>query len=413
MDYKTLYLSQISGHYCTSKELCYSTVYKHFLDAKQLSLFNEFKDNSSDDFSNSLIKLDLKSFNSNSIYFSKCVELTQSTTTILDLLMDDLQKEDKPLAIRNINEILRSRIFSEVEGTLNIENVPTTRKRVTDLLIKGEQPKNKNDQIIKNMGHAIEFVFAKPEFNKENLYKLYNLLSEEQLDIEHQLKENDLYRYDDVFIDNYVGCPVNKLDECMDSLFTFINENLDNNELKLYLPHIAHYYILYIHPYFDFNGRTARMVSLWVSLLLEMKWYPPFISDAINQTKNKYYSALSESRNARNDMTYFLLYMSNLTISYFLAYQNVEHIEKTLLSKEITLSALDKDYIKRIIVSYSGPFSYNDFTKWNHIDITKQGALKILNQFTKYGILEEVITNGSKKFFRINEDMIIYKTDII
>lgn len=409
MDYNELYINQLNSHYCTAKELQYSAVYNYFLTPQQLKEFYEFKDNSTYNYEDSLIKLDLKSFNSSNIYFSRCVELSQSLTDIIDLLKDDLKNTNQPLAIRNINEILRSRIFSEVEGTLNIENVPTTRKRVAELLLKDDQPKNKNDQIIKNMAHGIEFVFTKPEFNKENLYKLYNMLSENQLDSQHKLKDNEFYRYDDVFIDEYVGCPVNKIEECMNSLFIFINKNLDNRMLKFYLPHIAHYYIVYIHPYFDFNGRTARMVSLWVSLLLNMEYYPPFISDAINQTKGKYYFAISESRNSHNDLTYFLLYINDLTISYFLAYKNIEHIDKVLLEKGVSLSNLDKDYIKRIIVSANGPFSYNDFTAWNHIDITKQGALKILNQFISYGLLEEVNTSANKKYFKVNEQMIIYR----
>lgn len=409
MDYKDLYINQIKDHYCTAKELQYSAVYNYFLSPKQVNDYYEFKDNNIDDFSDSLIKLNLKSFNSPHIYFSKCIELTQSIVDIVDLLKDDLTKKEEPLVIRNLNEILRSRIFSEVEGTLNIENVPTTRKRVVDLLIKNEEPKDKNDQTIKNMAHGIEFVFTKPEFNKENLYKLYNLLSEDQLDEEHKLRDGDLYRYDDVFVDKYIGCPVNKLDECMNSLFNFVNDNLNNHELMLLLPHIAHYYILYIHPYFDFNGRTARMVSLWVSLLLNLKCYPAFISDAINQTKNKYYSVLAESRNSHNDLTYFLLYINDLTISYFLTYQNIEHIDKSLLEKGVSLTNLEKDYIKRIIISSNGFFSYNDFLIWNHIEMTKQGALKILNKFVSYGVLKEIKTSNNKKFFKVNDKIIVYK----
>ena len=33
---------------------------------------------------------------------------------------------------------------------------------------------------------------------------------------------------------------------------------------------IVQYYILYIHPYFDFNGRTARMAFIWILYLNNM-----------------------------------------------------------------------------------------------------------------------------------------------
>ena len=409
MDYKELYINQLRKHYCNARELQYNTIYGYFLDLDELSHFYDYIDNVEEDFSNSLIKLDLKTFNFKNIYFSRCIELSQSLMNYCSLLIEDLKMDNSSLAIRNMPEILRSRIYSEVEGSLNIENVPTTRKRFEELVVKGEKPITANDKVIKNMASAIEFVLKKPAFTKDNLYHLYNILSKDSLDYEDRLHEGDYYRDDKVFIDAYEGCPFEKIDECMNSLFKYVNDNLKRQDyLQFLLPHIAHYYILYIHPYFDFNGRTARMVSFWIYLLMNNS-YPPYISDAINQTKGLYYSSLSESRNAHNDMTYFLLYIMDISILYFLTYKNIEHIDEILKNRGIVLSNLDKDYIKRILVSAKTPFMYTDFTRWNHIQITKQGAFKILNRFVEYGILKEVETNNNKKLFCINSDMILYQ----
>ena len=168
----------------------------------------------------------------------------------------------------------------------------------------------------------------------------------------------------------------------MDSLFEFVNSNLKNRDIKYLLPHIAHYYILYIHPYFDLNGRTARMVSYWIFLLLDQRAFPPVISEAINQTKNEYYAVLRETRNSHNDLTYFLLYIFNVSIKYFLTYKNVESIDKRLKDKSFVLSELDKVYIKKILIFAKGKFTYEDFVKWINAEITKQGAFKILNNET-------------------------------
>lgn len=409
MDYKSLYINQLKVHYCNARELQYSTAYNYFLDSNELNQYYNFIDNTKEDFSNSLIKLELKSFNSKSIYFSRCIELSQSIMNYCNLLIEDLKLDNHSLAIRNMSEIMKSRIYSEVEGSLNIENVPTTRKRFEELVVEDKKPVTTSDRVIKNMAAAIEFVLKKPAFTKENLFQLYSILSKDSLDYDHRLHDGDFYRYDKVFVDTYEGCPFEKIDECMNSLFKYVNDNLKSqNYLQFFLPHIAHYYIVYIHPYFDFNGRTARMVSFWIYLLMNNP-YPPYISDAINQTKGQYYTALSESRNARNDMTYFLLYIMDISILYFLTYKNIEHIDSILKNKGIVLSNLDKDYIKRILVSANGNFMYTDFTHWNHIQITKQGAFKILNRFVEYGILNVVNTNNNKKLFCINTDMILYQ----
>lgn len=87
-----------------------------------------------------------------------------------------------------------------MEGTLNVENVPTTHKRVKEVYQK-ENPTDKNDVIIKNMLNAMRFIVReKPAFNKENLLKLYNLLSADCLNDEDKLKEGAYYRDGGVFV---------------------------------------------------------------------------------------------------------------------------------------------------------------------------------------------------------------------
>lgn len=410
MDYKELYKEQLNRHYCTASELQFSNIYNYHLSPNELADFYDYVDEHGSEFSDLFENLPLKSFNSKKIYFSKCREFLLLAHTFLDLLREDLDESEEFLAIRNMPEVIKSRIYSEVEGTLNIESVPTTRRRFEELIYKNEKPKNANDRIIKNMANAIEYVFKRPDFTKENLRHLYDLLSDGCLDYEDRLMDGDYYRNDQVFIDGYEGCPADKIEECMNSLFDFVNENFTKNNITGFmLPHIAHYYVLYIHPYFDYNGRTARMVSLWIYFLINSDSYPPFISDAINQTKGKYYSALSESRNAHNDITYFLLYIFDVSILYFLTYKNIENIETVLKEKGVVISNTDKDYIKRILVSAKGPFSYMDFTSWNRIQISKQGAFKILNRFVEYGILKEVETTSNKKLFEVNKEMIVYE----
>ena len=250
MNYKDIYIEQLQRHYCTSLELQYNSIYGYFLSFEELNGLRDYIDDCEENFKESLIRFDLKSFNSKHIFFSRCVELSQLLVNFGQLLIDDLNEDDHPLAIRNMSEIMKSRIYSELEGSLDIENVPTTRTRFNNLVIKGEQPKNTNDQIIKNMANAIEFVLRKPAFNKENLFTLYSILSKNSLDSERRLKDGDYYRYDKVYIDEFEGCPVDQIEECMDSLFAYVNNNINNkNYLQFYLPHIAHYYILYISHY--------------------------------------------------------------------------------------------------------------------------------------------------------------------
>lgn len=148
------------------------------------------------------------------------------------------------------------------------------------------------------------------------------------------------------------------------------------------------------------------MVSYWVSLLTNSTLFPPIVSEAINQTKNEYYIALSESRDARNDITYFLIYLYKISIKYFLTYKCIENISISLKNKSIILTELDKYYLKKIIISNKGKFSYKDFLSWINIDMSKQGALKILNSFANQGVLKVIETDYKVKLFELNDSLI-------
>ena len=403
----TAFNKQFNEFYYTPKDLEYGAVPGTFLSPFEYAQLLEYKENVASVDNPKVRLLPLVSFNSPGLYLSECRELS--------LMMGSyklLQNVGFDLGDRFSKHFMESRIYSEVEGTLNIENVPTTRKRLSELLDDNAPALNRNDIIIKNMKEGIDFVHSLPAFTKANLFKLYSLLSKDCLDEENRLKPGDFYRYDSVEIAGYHGCPASRIDECMNSLFSYVNSVLNekNPYDLLLLPHICHYYILYVHPYFDYNGRTARMVSYWIYLLSGLDYFPPIVSEAINQTKARYYQAIELSRDAHNDLTYFIIYLFNITIDYVLCYENISQMERECKSRGIILTETELSYIKRILICYEGAFTYTDFLTMAGISISKQGALKILNRFTDYGLLKEVATSSKYKLFDINSERIPYFT---
>lgn len=399
----------LNNTYLTEHEFLYSTNLEYDFEIYEYSKFLEYKNNLLDNHNEYFKEINVLSFNDKKIFYVTCNELN----SLIDLYFE-LYNADKAshnlLSIKFANDILKSRVYSEIEGTLSIEAVYTTRKRVEELESGKRTPSEKNDYIIKNMINGINYIFKKPEFNKDNLLKLYNILTDGCLEDDYKLKENKYYRYDEVEVDNFNGCPSIDIDKCMDSLFKFINDGLNGkiNIPRFLLPHIAHYYIAYIHPYFDYNGRTARMVSYWINLLLGDINFP-ILSEAIDDSKEEYYTSLRNSRNANNDVTYFLIYIFKSLINYFNLYKNIDYIDDNLKNNDIVLSDLEKIYIKKILANSNGKFTYKDFKKWIKNDISKQGAFKILNNFVNYNVLIATDTKSKVKLFSINKDMLLYK----
>ena len=396
---------QLNEKYYTSKELEHGTEPGTYISPFEYGELIAYKESIASLDNPYISLLPLPTFNFKCLYYSPCSDLKN--------LLDNFilfSNEDNGLLDRYSSNFIESRIYSEIEGSLNVENVPTTRKRLKELLEDDAPILDRNDIIIKNMKAGIDFVNRLPEFNKDNLFKLYRLLSNGCLDEEDKLRPLDYYRYDEVEIDRYYGCPPDKIEECMNALFDYVNKTLlskDKNKLIL-LPHFCHYYLIYIHPYFDYNGRTARMVSYWIYLLSGCKVFPPIISEAINQTKNDYYKAIELSRDSHNDLTYFLKYLLSVSIDYLICYQNLDHLEQVVKNKGNVLTQTELNYIKKILISYKGVFSYNDFLKMINASMSKQGALKTLNRFVSYGVLKEIDSTSKVKLFDVNRSSILY-----
>lgn len=411
VDEKELMTFLMEKIYLSPTDIRYNKKYGFCLDSNQYQQFLCYKDNLvlSQDTKEFFIP-DLLVFDAKPFHFAKCRELLLEKESFLNLLREDFNRFGNGIVSRHSEDVLKSRIYSEIEGTLSIEAVKTTRKRIDAILTGKEAPHFRNDFIIRNMDKGIRFVRSKPDFDKESLHHLYHLLSDGVLEEDYRLREKDFYRYDEVEVDGYSGCPYERIEECMDSLFSYANRILSNgsHEEKFFLPLIAHYYIVYIHPYFDYNGRTARMISFWLSLLTGLE-IPTLVSEAIDQTKSRYYSALRQTRMGHNDMTYFLLYLLSVSIAYFNCYRNIEILEQNLRDKNIVLTETERAYVKKILISAKGKFTYKEFRDWIGSDMSKQAAFKTLNNLEEYGILQSNMGKSKTKLFAIAPDVIVYE----
>ncbi|MBE6689554.1 MAG: Fic family protein [Ruminococcaceae bacterium] len=400
----------LQDDYYSIDDLRYNQKIGIMLSKDEFEEFLDIKDQLIDEKNELMEELPLKTFNSKHCFFVKANYLLSVYNEYLRIHLYDIELNHSCLFDRNTEDMLKSRLFSEIEGTLNVENVPTTHKRIAEVS-KMENPTETNDIIIKNMFDAVKFIVKeKPEFNKQNLFKLYSILSNNCLPEDKKLKKEFYYRHEPVYIGKYEGADHAIIDECMNSLFEFAN---DKNNIKVYdhlLPYICHYYILYIHPYFDFNGRTARMVSFWLNYVNKIKAAPYFMSEAINDSKSGYYNAIVNTRECRNDLTYFLGYILETSIKYSFVYKNLEEIKKELSKSGESLTSAEWVYVKKIIIhNPENFFNYKMFLTYIGSDMTKQGALKALNKFESYGILEKSKNKRNETIFKMASNMITYK----
>lgn len=204
----------------------------------------------------------------------------------------------------------------EIISTSAIESIDFNRDSVRNIL-KGMAPKDETENRILGVKKGLEFIAnTANEITEENIYKLYMMAVGDFLDKENRLKEGNYYRHDKVYIISdkieHSGLDYKKLPQYMKTLVMFIN--CDDGINDLIKAAIIHFYVAYIHPYFDGNGRMARLLHLW---FLIQKGYMsalfiPFSSE-IEKSRKLYYRAFTQIEDNKSytgniDITPFIIY---------------------------------------------------------------------------------------------------------
>ncbi len=208
---------------------------------------------------------------------------------------------------------------TEIIATSAIENIDFSRDSVRSIL-SGQASKNEEEKRIEGLKKGLEFI-SDPgnKITEENIYKLYKMAIGKYLDEENQLKEGNLYRHDSVYVagtkEEHTGISYKQVPSYMKSLVKYINQKDDIQDLMKAC--IIHFYIAYVHPWFDGNGRMARLVHLWflVQRGYQSVLFVPF-SSLIEKTRKQYYDAYQTIEDNYRythtiDLTPFLLYFIN------------------------------------------------------------------------------------------------------
>lgn len=128
---------------------------------------------------------------------------------------------------------------------------------------------------------------------------------------------------------NFMPTNANKVSDYLDELIEFINTNpLDLNDIELAT--IYHHKLVWIHPFFDGNGRTVR---LSMNLLLMRCGFPPAI--ILKNDRKKYYEALNQANNGNyQKLTLLMCQALERTLNIYLGampgssydYQSIQNI---------------------------------------------------------------------------------------
>lgn len=249
--------------------------------------------------------LPLNDFNGNNIvYIDNFTPLSQNAVKLL------LKPQYQNYSVKSAE--------NEIIATYAIENIDFSRDSVRRIL-KGMAPADEEESRIEGIKRGLDFISdTSNKITEENFYRLYMTAIGDFLENENRLKDGELYRHDTVYVVSdrveHAGIEHGKLGAYMKKLFDFINRKDDINDLVKAA--VIHFYIAFLHPYFDGNGRMARLVHLW--FLVQNGYRSALFIDfsgKIEKNRKAYYDAftlIEENKkfSGKIDVTPFVLFFT-------------------------------------------------------------------------------------------------------
>ena len=203
-----------------------------------------------------------------------------------------------------------------------------------------------------------------------------------------------------------------EIETLMTNLEMFINQDEISDLDPLIKMAIIHHQFESIHPFFDGNGRTGRIINILYLIKNDLLQSPVlYLSRYINQNKQEYYNLLQNVRN-RGDWSKWILFM--LDAIYHTSLGTIEtiiSIKKLMREhKNIIRDKLPNIYSQELLNNlFSHPYTKIDFMTQS-LQVHKNTATKYLNSLVDLSILDK-LTIGRENYY-INKELFDLLSDV-
>ena len=227
------------------------------------------------------VELPLLGLHHEKLYLTGFAELAEREQMV------NFMYEDLP-ANRGVKDIILLDAFSSA----TIEGARTTVAKVKDSV---HNPVNKDDKMVVNTLKGSNYAY-KCEITENNIRNLWEIVVKDVC--ENESHKGKQYRDGMVYIRDlsrtiHTPAQPEQLEGLMKDWFAYRGSATEHPLIQSF---VCHFYFVYVHPFCDGNGRTARIMNasqLYHEGFKKMKNLP--LSTAINNQLSGYYSSLTES----------------------------------------------------------------------------------------------------------------------
>lgn len=325
------------------------------------------------------VKLPLVGLNGEEIFVTDLKKLTEKAQQLRKVYAD-------------VPEELRvaSVILLDAHSSATIEGAHTTVERMKKCL---QDPETKDEIMVANTYKGCLYAYEH-RIEEANIRELWDIIVKDVC--ENKECAGTLYRDGMVYVGNEIKTEhkparAEDIPRLMNKLFAFEASNELDSLIKSF---IFHFYFVYIHPFCDGNGRTARTIN---SSQLYFSGFPKVksiaIATAINRDLARYYKSIRDceividkkKKKGWLDLSPFVDYMQDIFLD-------------SMINAELAKNTLSETQ-KKILDRMNRTGKNAEITVQKAVEITKltaDGTRKALNGLANEGYL--TIDKSRKKY---------------
>lgn len=310
--------------------------------------------------------------------------------------------------IPNQSMLLNAIVLQEAKDSSEIENIITSQDELYKALTMNKSSVSAETKEVVNYRKAIFHGYNL--IKKQGFLKVNNIVNIQQEIVDNSSGIRNLPGtvLKNIKTGKVVYTPPQNKEEILDLLTNFINHFNHNKQDVSTLINLAilHYQFESIHPFYDGNGRTGRILNILYLILNGLLDIPIlYLSSYIIDNKTVYYKLLNNT-NRTGEWEEWIIFMLQA-----IEMTSIQTIEKISLIRQLLDRTIEKVqkyalkiYKKELVeLLFDQPYSKIEFVV-NRLNIERKAASRYLQELERIGILKS--QKVGRETLYINKELI-------